>query len=105
MSTLEEMIKNYETVKRGNCRDCGNPWWFSMEDVYVCTTCAKTHGRDSSDVYVPKKENSDQPEASKISVFRGHEWVFSAKVLSPEDSEKVKTEIRLQHARTVLGKK
>lgn len=36
---LEDAISKYETVERHNCRYCGNPWWFKIETVYVCTTC------------------------------------------------------------------
>lgn len=54
MTTLAEKIQKYETVKRENCRDCGNPWWFSEEHSYVCTTCAKTSGRSTGDEYKPK---------------------------------------------------
>ena len=53
--THAERIRNFDTVKRGECRDCGNAWWFSMPDCYVCTTCAKTLGRSTSDTYIPKE--------------------------------------------------
>ena len=43
---LAEMIAKYETVERVRCSDCGNPWWFSMEESYVCTTCAKTVAKE-----------------------------------------------------------
>lgn len=58
LTLLEEKVRKYETVERGRCRDCGNAWWFSEPNAYVCTTCAKTHGRDTSDVYVPKNVSS-----------------------------------------------
>lgn len=54
MGLLFEKIEKYETVQRGNCRDCGNPWWFSQEHGYECTMCGKAHGRDTSDTYIPK---------------------------------------------------
>ena len=47
--TLEQMMKELETVKRGECRDCGNPWWFDHPNSWVCTTCAKTHGKSNSE--------------------------------------------------------
>ena len=42
-------------VKRGECRDCGNPWWYDFPEspgiaaCWVCTTCAKTHAKSSSE--------------------------------------------------------
>lgn len=51
MTTLAEKIRKYETVKRGNCIDCDGPWWFSEEHSDVCTRCAKTVGRSTSDEY------------------------------------------------------
>jgi hypothetical protein len=47
--TLEEKLKNLETVKRSNCSDCGNPWWFDEPQSWVCTTCAKTRGKSTGD--------------------------------------------------------
>ena len=48
--TLKEMIDKYPTVKRGNCRDCGNPWWFDKGKMgWVCTTCYKTHAKSASE--------------------------------------------------------
>lgn len=54
--TLAHMMQTYETVKRDNCRDCGNPWWWSLEECYSCTMCGKNIGRDTSDTYVPKEK-------------------------------------------------
>jgi hypothetical protein len=34
-------------IKRGECRDCGNIWWFDLSNCYVCIECRKTHGKDS----------------------------------------------------------
>jgi hypothetical protein len=69
--SLEERILKYHTVERNECRDCGNKWWFSMEDCYVCTTCAKTHGRSTSDEYVPKVPgtNSDKKSSAEFMCF------------------------------------
>lgn len=45
--TLEEKMKMYPTVKRGDCRDCGNCWWFDQGNQgFVCTCCAKTLGKN-----------------------------------------------------------
>jgi len=41
---------NIDNMKeRGNCRDCGNPWWFDLATCWVCSMCRKTHGKDSSE--------------------------------------------------------
>jgi hypothetical protein len=49
MPTFEEILTKYKTVERGECRDCGNRWWVDMPNCWVCTTCAKTHGKDTSE--------------------------------------------------------
>ncbi len=46
--TLEEKIKKLPTKKRGNCPDCGNPWWFEHEHNWECTTCSKVIGKSSA---------------------------------------------------------
>lgn len=63
---LEEMIQKYETVERNNCKDCGNLWWFSMPDGYVCTCCAKTHGRSTGDPYKEKSPHTSSTEKEKL---------------------------------------
>lgn len=45
MATLEEKMKQFETVERHECPDCANKWWFSEPEAWVCTTCAKTVGK------------------------------------------------------------
>jgi hypothetical protein len=37
--SLSEKISKYETVRRDNCKACGNPWWFDMINHFECTTC------------------------------------------------------------------
>lgn len=58
--SLEERMRKFETIERGPCPDCGNKWWFSEEHSYVCTTCYKTRGRSTGDIYIPKVEDSDE---------------------------------------------
>ena len=49
-------------VKRGECRDCGNPWWYDFPEsrgissCWVCTMCAKTHAKSSSELSTEEPE-------------------------------------------------
>jgi len=54
-TSLISLITKYETVNRTKCRGCGNPWFFAMEDAYVCTTCGLDRARELSDPYKPKE--------------------------------------------------
>ncbi len=45
--------------KRGNCRDCGNPWWFDIFNCWVCTMCRKTHGKDSGEQRPREDDNGN----------------------------------------------
>lgn len=54
MPTLAELMNEYETVERPNCKDCGNPWFFSMPHNYLCTTCGTGRPRTAMDIYEPK---------------------------------------------------
>ena len=56
MNNLEEILRKYETVNRDRCPDCGNPWWFALEDGYSCTTCGMWNKRAENDSYVPKEQ-------------------------------------------------
>jgi len=47
--TFDKRVKYCQTTKRNNCRDCGNPWWHDLPRSWVCTTCNKTHGKDTSE--------------------------------------------------------
>ena len=36
-------------IRRDRCKDCGNPWWHDTSNAWVCSTCAKTHGKSTSE--------------------------------------------------------
>lgn len=40
--------------ERARCNDCGNPWWFDYPQSWVCTTCAKTVAKATSEIRKPK---------------------------------------------------
>lgn len=54
MPNIETEMSLYDTVRRAHCQDCGNPWWWNYPISYVCTTCAKAHGKSDSECYEPK---------------------------------------------------
>lgn len=49
-----------EMKKRGHCGDCGNPWWWDFPKSWVCTTCAKTIGKATSEEREPRKGEDDK---------------------------------------------
>lgn len=97
--TLEKRIRGCETVKRGNCRDCGNPWWHDLPLSWVCTTCAKTHGKCSSeeDNWKPKSQAPRQqvmqfeeylktfPQPSIVTRHYLADGLYAREITIPED--------------------
>lgn len=50
MTTRDEKFTTYVVVDReSKCRDCSNTKWFDEPTCWVCTTCLKTVGKNSSE--------------------------------------------------------
>ena len=60
--SLINLLTKYRTVNRKGCRGCGNPWFFAMEQAYVCTTCGQDLTRPLDDPYEPKENANDRPD-------------------------------------------
>ena len=59
-------------VRRNRCKDCGNPWWHDTSNAWVCSTCARTHGKSTSEEMSYKEERAKHDNDSDFRSSR--EW-------------------------------
>lgn len=69
--TNYEMRMRCEVAQRSPCRDCGENKWFDLQDSWVCTKCAKTHGKsgDGDGDYRPRYLSKEALEGYRRSEY------------------------------------